>query len=452
MKNTTFIATGLLAISPVLLAQKNTRPNFVFILADDLGYGDLGCFGANDIKTPNIDRIAAEGIRFTEFYSASPVSSPSRAALLTGRYPQRMGINSVFFPESFTGMNPSEITIAELLKEQGYSTGIIGKWHLGHHHQFLPLQQGFNEYYGIPYSNDMSGVVYMNGNEVDSFAVNQKYITRTYTEKSVDFINRHKNKPFFLYIAHSMPHVPIYASENFTGTSGRGIYGDVIQELDWSVGQVMDALEKAGILENTVVFFTSDNGPWLVMRHLGGSAGPLREGKQTTFEGGMRVPAAAMWKNGIKPGTTCNELVLMMDIFPTFSHLAGTSLPVDRPIDGKDISILFDGKTTLPGREYLYIRYNEPHCYRYGNWKLTLPSEPVKATPGTKGVDAHPLLLHDLKADPGEKNNLAETFPDIVNKLKIKLDSAYKAMGTLPPSLIQRMPADHSHYEQLKRQ
>jgi len=257
----------------------SSTPNIVFIFTDDLGYGDIGCFGATDIKTPHIDRIANEGIKFTSFLSASPVCSPSRAGLLTGRMPQRMGINAVFFPESFTGMDPGEITFAEILKEKGYRTAAVGKWHLGHMERFLPLNQGFDQYFGIPYSNDMESVVYLRDNEVESFEVDQTYTTQKYTEEALTFIDKASASPFLLYLAHNQPHVPIYASPDFRGKSERGLYGDVIQEIDWSVGQVLAKLEEKGILENTMIVFSSDNGPWLVMEDHGGSAGPLREGK-----------------------------------------------------------------------------------------------------------------------------------------------------------------------------
>jgi arylsulfatase A-like enzyme len=301
--------------------QQETLPNIVFVYCDDLGYGDLACFGNQVNRTPNIDRLAEEGMKFTEFYSASPVCSPSRAALMTGRIPQRMGINGVFFPRSYTGMPVEEITIAELLREQGYATGVVGKWHLGHRREYLPLQRGFDEYFGIPYSNDMLSVVYLEGNEVVDFHVDQHYTTRTYTEKAVDFIDRHAEGPFFLYLAHSMPHVPLYVSPEFQDRSGHGIYTDVIEEIDWSVGQVLTKLGEHGILDQTLVVFSSDNGPWLVMRELGGSAGNLREGKQFTFEGGQRVPALAMWHGVIPEGSVYDDMALMMDWFPTFAEM-----------------------------------------------------------------------------------------------------------------------------------
>jgi arylsulfatase A-like enzyme len=292
-------------------ATEISKPNIVMIYCDDLGYGDLGCFGNSVIRTPNIDRLASEGMKFTEFYSASPVCSPSRAALLTGRIPQRMGINSVFFPKSYTRMPVEEITIADLLKEQGYATGIVGKWHLGHRHEFLPLQRGFDEYFGIPYSNDMNSVVYFEGNKVVDFDVDQHFITRTYTEKACDFIDRHAGSPFYLYLAHSMPLVPIYASPEFEGRSGEGLYTDVIEEIDWRVGEVLKTLEERGILENTLLVFSSDNGPWLCMMEMSGSAGLLREGKQYTFEGGQRVPTLALWPDVIPAGSEYTDMALM---------------------------------------------------------------------------------------------------------------------------------------------
>src|SRR4030042_1406964 len=349
------------------------RPNFVIIYCDDLGYGDIGSFGATEIKTPNIDKMAAEGIKFTEFYSASPVCSPSRAALLTGRIPQRMGINGVFFPVSYTGMPLEEITIADILKKEGYATGIIGKWHLGHMEKFLPLQRGFDEYFGIPYSNDMESVVYLRGNEVVDFNVDQRYITKTYTEDAIKFIENHKNEPFLLYLAHNMPHVPIYASEDFLGTSERGLYGDVIQEIDWSVGQVIKKLEYNHLLNNTLIIFTSDNGPWLVMEDHGGSAGLLREGKQFTFEGGQRVPTLAMWPTKIKGGQVYDDLAVMMDWVPTIARIAGADIPNDRSYDGTDISQVLFGTGTRKGPGFLYFDLDELQGYREGDWTIKLP-------------------------------------------------------------------------------
>jgi arylsulfatase A len=425
------------------------KPNVVIIYCDDLGYGDVGCFGAEDILTPNIDRMAAEGIKFTEFYSASPVCSPSRAALLTGRMPQRMGINNVFFPESYTGMPLDEITIADLLKEQGYATGIVGKWHLGHMEKFLPLQRGFDEYFGIPYSNDMESVVYLRGNEVVNFHVDQSLTTKTYTGEAVTFIRNHKEESFFLYLAHNMPHVPIYASEDFLGTSERGLYGDVIQEIDWSVGEVIATLENLQLLENTLVIFSSDNGPWLVMEDHGGSAGILREGKQYTFEGGQRVPALAMWPAKIPAGQVYDDMAVMMDWFPTIAKITGASVPDDRPYDGMDISGVLFGSAERDGPGFLYFDLAELQCYREGDWKVKLPFKGYNGSRGKKAVAPHGMYLFNLKEDPGETSNLAETIPEKLDKMLHKMDSARDAMGDLPSSLVIGTGSDNSHYEYL---
>ncbi|MCR9015431.1 sulfatase [Aquiflexum gelatinilyticum] len=433
-------------------AEKKSQsplPNIVFIFADDLGYGDLGCFGATDIATPNIDRIAAEGIKFTSFLSASPVCSPSRAGLLTGRMPQRMGINSVFFPESFTGMDPEEITIAEILKDKGYRTSVVGKWHLGHMEKFLPLNQGFDEYFGIPYSNDMESVVYLRGNDVVDFKVDQQYTTKTYTEESLKFIDSAVGNPFFLYLAHNMPHVPIYASPDFQGTSNRGLYGDVIQELDWSVGEVLRKLEEKGILENTLIVFSSDNGPWLVMEDHGGSAGPLREGKQFTFEGGVRVPTVAMWKGKIEPGQVYEDLATQMDWFPTFCKLAGAEIPQDREIDGKDLSPVLFENGRREGDTFLYYMLSSQEGYREGDWKIKRPYEGFAGTRGMKKVDAHDTLLFNLKTDPGETTNLLRENPEKTAQMMRAMELAVKQLGPLPDNKVIRTPADNSHYEYL---
>nr|WP_299342853.1 sulfatase [Allomuricauda sp.] len=430
--------------------RKDSFPNIVFIFADDLGYGDLGCFGATDIKTPNIDRLAKEGIKFTDFYSASSVCSPSRAALLTGRYPQRMGINNVFFPESFTGMPQSEITMAELLKEKDYSTGIIGKWHLGHREKFLPLQQGFDYYFGIPYSNDMSSVVYMRGNKVVDYYVDQRETTKTYTREALNFIEKNKNSPFFLYVAHNMPHVPIHASKDFRNKSQRGLYGDVIEELDWSVGSILTKLESFGLLENTLVIFSSDNGPWLVMEEHGGSAGILKEGKQFTFEGGMRVPTVAMWKKRIKPRTVYSGLATQMDWFPTFAHLLGISLPDDRPIDGSDISKVLFQHGKREGDAFLFLDGSRLQGFRKGMWKIKKPYRGTRGSPWQKAVAAHDTLLFDLRKDPGETKNLYLEKKSFTRELFSKMEQAYQQLGPLPESLIVTTGKDNSHFEYLK--
>jgi arylsulfatase A len=431
-------------------AQEETLPNIVFIYCDDLGYGDPGCFGNTVNRTPNIDRLASEGMKFTEFYSASPVCSPSRAALMTGRIPQRMGINGVFFPRSYTGMPVQEITIARLLKERGYTTGVVGKWHLGHRREFLPLQRGFDEYFGIPYSNDMQSVVYLEGNEVVDFHPDQHFTTKTYTEKALDFIDRHAGGPFYLYLAHSMPHVPIYASPEFDGRSGNGLYTDVIEEIDWSVGQVLAGLEEHGIQDNTLVVFSSDNGPWLVMRELGGSAGILREGKQYTFEGGQRVPTLAMWPGVIPAGSVYDDMALMMDWFPTFAEVAGAEVPGDRDYDGESILPVLRGTGTRKGNEFLYYDGAELQCYRHGDWKVKLPFEGFRGNPGKKAVPPHDTLLFNLKSDPGEQQNLYAEMPEQVDSMISWMEACRKSKGTLPPSLVIGDPADNSHYVYLR--
>ena len=423
------------------------KPNIVYIFADDLGYGDLSCYGAKDINTPNIDQIAKQGIKFTEFYSASSVCSPSRAALLTGRYPQRMGINTVFFPESFTGIPDTEITIPEILKEKGYATGIVGKWHLGHHSKYLPLQHGFDEYFGIPYSNDMESVVYMRGNEVESYKVKQQYITKTYTKEAQKFITKNKDNSFFLYIAHSMPHVPLYASEEFIGTSKRGLYGDVVQELDWSVGQILKSLREHGILENTLIVFSSDNGPWLAMKEDGGSAGDLREGKTFTFDGGMKVPTVAMWKNRIPQGIINTEVASQMDWFPTIANITGSSIPKGLVIDGLDISKVLTDKGNRKNSDLLFLDGKQLQGYRSGQWKVKLPYKGFRGNKWKQFVKAHDTLLFNLNTDPGEKNNLFEKYPEKAKEILKEMIEKYQDMGKLPPSLITKTQADQSHFK-----
>ncbi len=431
-------------------SPENQLPNIVFIFTDDLGYGDLGCFGATDILTPNIDRIAAEGIKFTSFLSASPVCSPSRAGLLTGRMPQRMGINQVFFPESFTGMEPEEITFAEILKEKGYQTAIVGKWHLGHREKFLPLNQGFDSYYGIPYSNDMESVVYMKDNEVDSIQIDQRFTTKTYTQKSLEFIDQAAGNPFLLYLAHNMPHVPIYASPSFEGTSQRGLYGDVIQEIDWSVGEILQKLEEKGLMENTLIVFSSDNGPWLVMEDHGGSAGPLREGKQFTFEGGVRVPTVTMWKGKIDPGQVYENLATQMDWFPTFCKLVGAEIPQDRVIDGKDLSAVLFENGFREGNQFLYYMGADQRAYQEDGWKIKRPYKGFQGTPSMRGVPAHDTLLFNLKNDPGETINLAKDNPEKLAQMMRAMDLAVQQLGPLSPSLVVRGPQDNSHFRHLE--
>lgn len=448
------------AIGTLLIGCQHTKkiesdsnlPNIVYIFTDDLGYGDIGCFGAKDIKTPNIDNLASEGIQFNDFYSASPICTPSRAGLLTGRLPLRMGVNLVFFPESFTGMPQEEITIAEMLKEKGYTSGIVGKWHLGHHYQYLPLQQGFDSYFGMPYSNDMASVVYMEGNEVVEFNVDQRYTTKTYTEKAIEFIEKNQENPFFLYLAHNMPHVPIYASEDFLGTSDRGLYGDVVQEIDWSVGEIVKKLEDVNLLDNTLVIFSSDNGPWLVMEDLGGSAGILREGKQFTFEGGVRVPTVAMWRNKIPKGQIFDYAASQLDWFPTIAGITNIKIPDHHILDGVDISNVLFGEGERTDSTILYFDgVNELQCYRNGSWKVKMPYKGFKGAPYMSAVAAHDTLLFNLKDDPGEKNNIYHEFPEKAIQLLKEMNQKYTDLGEIPPHLFIRSGGDYSHFDYLNK-
>lgn len=421
--------------------DQNKTPNFVIIFADDLGYGDLSCYGHPTIQTPHLDRMAAEGARFTQFYSAAPVCTPSRAGLLTGRLPVRSGMCSdrrrVLFPDSSGGLPRSEITIAEALKKKGYATAAVGKWHLGHLPEFLPTEHGFDSYFGIPYSNDMDRVLekkdgeanpdfrkrlfwspksdswnvpLMRDNEVIEQPAEQTTITKRYAEEAVKFISKNKDKPFFLYLAHSMPHVPLFASKDFNGKSRRGLYGDVLAEIDWSVGEVMKALKKEGLAENTLVFFTSDNGPWLTFDDHGGSAGLLRDGKGGTYEGGMREPGIAWWPGTVKRGTVTAELGSTMDLFTTCLSLAGIPTPADRIIDGVDMTPILKG--TGPGKRdtYFYYRGEQLYAARKGAFKAHYITKPSYGPGETEKHD--PPVLYNLEVDPSEKWDVAKEHPE----------------------------------------
>lgn len=445
-KITVTLLVGILATSN-LIAQKSPqkKPNIVLIMADDLGYGDIGTFGAKDIRTPNIDKLAENGLKFTSFYSTSPVCSPSRFGLLTGRYPRRQGIDGVFFPESFNGIPKEELTLAEALKTKGYSTGIVGKWHLGHHREFLPLQNGFDEYFGIPYSNDMQATVYLRGNDVVQYNIDQRYTTKTYTEEAIKFIDKHKKEPFFLYLPHTMPHLPLYASPAFEGKSKRGLYGDVIEELDWSVGQVIESLKKNGLEENTLVIFTSDNGPWTIFDIEGGSAGKLRNGKGTTFEGGQRVPTVFQWPAKIKAGSIYEDLALHLDIFPTILKLADYQAPLDNPIDGEDISPILTSNGKRKGDEFIYYSNGKIEAFRKGDWKIRLAQPASKNYLSGETIPATEAFLFNLKDDVGETKNLYAINPEKVAELLAALDKKAKTIGTNVASLPQRLPADDVH-------
>ena len=424
-------------------------PNIVFIFADDLGYGDLSSYGASDINTPNIDFIGKNGIKFTDFYSVSSVCTPSRAGMLTGRYPQRFGLNGVLFPDSHTGLPSSEYTIAELLRDNGYNTGMVGKWHLGHKYEFLPLQQGFDFFYGIPYSNDMASTVYFAGNDVIDYYPDQSQMTKKLTEEAVKYINRNKENNFYLYLAHPMPHVPIYVSEKFRGSSDRGLYGDVIQELDWSVGEIIKRLEELNILDETLVIFSSDNGPWLTMRDMGGSAGELRNGKMYTFEGGMRVPTLAMMKGLIPEGIESNEIISQLDWMPTFASLTRTEISKEIAIDGDDITEILRGNSFDYERDYLFFDYEKLEAYRRGDWKVKLPYEGWPGSWYKSPIDSHDTLLFNLRKDPGEKNNIFDSNREMAKSLIDLMNVKYKEMGKLPESIVIRSDADESHLKEL---
>jgi arylsulfatase len=428
-----------------------------------MGFGDLSCYGATGYTTPNLDKMAAQGMRFTNFYAAQAVSSASRAALLTGCYSNRVGISGALMPNAEIGINPAEETIAEVLKNRGYATAAVGKWHLGHHKKFLPLQHGFDEYFGLPYSNDMWPVNFdgtrnipvefknklnypelplIKGNDVIkeiSTLDDQSELTTLYTETAVDFINRNKKKPFFLYLAHSMPHIPLAVSSKFKGKSEQGLYGDVIMEIDWSVGQILKALESNGLDENTVVVFTSDNGPWLNFGNHAGSAGALREGKGTSFEGGQRVPCLVKWPGNVPAGSICNKMASTIDILPTFAGICRATLPVNK-IDGVDITGLFMNKPHANPRECFLYYYNKNslEAVRKNNWKLVFP-HPSRSYAGVQpGKDGFPgdysklqtgLELYDLSRDPGEQYNVAAYNPDVIIELQKLADEARKDLG-----------------------
>jgi len=425
-------AAGSLAAKP----PEQGRPNVVVIYMDDMGYSDISCYGRKKWHTPNIDKLASEGVRFTDAYSASPVSSPSRAALLTGRYPARMGIQSVFYPESYTGIPRNELLISELLQASGYRTGIVGKWHLGHRERFLPLQNGFDEYFGIPYSNDMAGQVYLRGNEVEEYHIDQSQMTKKYTREAIDFITRHKDSPFFLYLAHNMMHVPIFCSDEFKGKSGAGLYGDTVLEIDWSVGEVVKTLEEQGILENTLIIFSSDNGPWLQEGPMGGEAFPLREGKTTDYEGGLRIPAIAYWKGQLKPQVQ-KAIISTLDWFPTISNLCKAAIPDTIRLDGYDLTdlLLKDGKRGSD--TYAYFRNNgELTGLRVGSWKIMLPQKEIKGNFWRASTAAHDTLLFSLKEDPSEKTSYFRTYPQKAQEMAAALDAYKQQFGAIPPALV----------------
>ncbi len=400
--------------------------NLVVLFADDLGYGDLACYGHPTIRTPHLDRMAAEGMKFTQFYSAAPVCTPSRAALLTGRLPVRTGMCSdtrrVLFPDSAGGLPATEITIAQALKTKGYATACIGKWHLGHLPEYLPTRRGFDSYFGIPYSNDMNrkqrggaGVPLMRDEKIIEQPVAQETITRRYTEEAIQFITRNKASPFFLYLPYTFPHVPLFASKAFGGKSLRGLYGDVVEEIDWSVGRILDTLRRLGLAKNTLVFFTSDNGPWLTMNLRGGSAGLLRGGKGSTWEGGVREPAIAWWPETIRSGSIAAALASTMDIFGTALALAGIPLPSDRVIDGRNLLPVLLGTGACRRQALVYYRGTKLMAVRTGPWKAHFFTEPGYG--GIRKKHDPPLLFH-LEHDPSERNECGTGHEEVIAEIR----------------------------------
>ena len=437
--------------STALASEPSRPPNVVIVFTDDQGYADVGCFGATTFKTPHLDQMAKEGMRFTNFYVAQAVCGASRAALLTGCYPNRIGLLGAPSHATKTGIHEGETTIAELLKQKEYATAIFGKWHLGHHEQFLPLQHGFDEYFGLPYSNDMwpyhptskafPDLPLIEGNKIFKNAVtpeDQTQLTTWYTERALKFIDKNKDRPFFLYVAHAMPHVPLFVSDKFKGKSEQGLFGDVISEIDWSVGQINAKLKELGLEENTLVIFTSDNGPWLSYGDHAGSAGPLREGKGTAWEGGVREPCIMKWLARIPAGSQCDELAATIDILPTLAEITGAKLP-ERKIDGKSILPLMENKpdAKTPHEAYFYYYGNGLHAVRSGKWKLYFPHQ-YRSLDGPPGRDGLPsqyvqrkcgLELYDLEADIGEQHDLAANEPEIVKRLSHFADQMREDLG-----------------------
>jgi arylsulfatase A len=455
-----FVAVVVLALCVFSApARAVDKPNIVVIFCDDLGYGDLGCFGHPTIKTPNLDRMANEGIKLTQFYSASPVCTPSRAALMTGRLPIRSGMCSdkrrVLFPNSKGGLPASEVTVAEGLSAAGYKTACFGKWHLGHLPQFLPTNNGFDTYFGIPYSNDMDrlqsapkgrasfldpkseywNVPLMKDLKIAERPADQTTITKRYTQATIDFIAKNKDDRFFVYLPHSLPHVPLFRAAEFEGVSRRGLYGDVIQEIDWSVGQVLNTLRDLKLEKNTIVWFTSDNGPWLSFDDHGGSAGLLRSGKGTTWEGGMREPTIAWWPGTIPAGQVSGELGTTMDIYTTNLTLGGAKIPTDRVVDGKDISKMLMGKGKSPRNAVYYYRGTRLMAMRLGQWKAHFISQESYTRNRVATVHEIPEL-YNLEVDPSEKYNVAAKNPEIIESI-IKAAEAHKKTVNAPPSQLE---------------
>ncbi len=449
MKPIPKIILSAACLSPVYsFAQLPT--NFVLIMMDDMGYGDLSLTGATNYKTPNLDKMAHDGMMFTHFYSAQAVSGASRAGLLTGCYPNRIGINGAPGPSATTGINEKEMTIAELLKQKGYKTAIYGKWHLGHLPQFLPTNHGFDEYYGIPYSNDMwpnhptakfPPLPLIEGSETIELNPDQSCFTTDFTNRTINFIEKNRNNPFFIYLAHPMPHVPLFVSDKFKGKSEQGLYGDVMMEIDWSIGEILNKLEELDLDENTLVIVTSDNGPWINYGNHAGSTGGLREGKGTSFEGGQRVPCMMKWTGKIRPGSVTNKLASAIDILPTLAEISNAELPSHK-IDGVSLmTLILQEKNANPRESFLYYyRENDLEAVTDGTYKLIFPHKHRTYEGFLPGKDGLPgkvnenepletMLLFDLRRDPGERYDVLSEYPQIVEKLQKIADSARVDLG-----------------------
>jgi arylsulfatase A-like enzyme len=430
-------------------AADPSRPNVVLIFPDDLGYGDVGCYGAKGYTTPNIDRLAKEGVRFTDFYVPQAICSASRAALLTGRYPNRVGILGALGPGAKNGIKPEELTLGELFKSRGYATAIYGKWHLGDHDPHLPTDNGFDDYFGLPYSNDMwpnhptnktfPPLPLFDGKKVVQTQPDQGMLTTWYTQRAVAFVDKNKDRPFFLYVPHSMPHVPLHVSDKFAGKTQRGLFGDVIEEIDWSVGQILDALKRNNLEDNTLVIFTADNGPWLSYGDHAGSSGGFREGKATTFEGGVREPAIFRWPGHVPAGRVVREPAMTIDVLPTMAKLIGADLPEKIVLDGKDIWPLVTAQSGAKSpHDALYFFWNrELQAVRSGRWKLHLPhtypsmteKKGASGLPGDYRTEKIELSLYDLETDPAESKNVAAEHPDVVERLTTLADAARQEFG-----------------------
>jgi arylsulfatase len=420
------------------VAQSTDKPNIVILFTDDQGYGDVGVYGSTTLKTPHLDTMAHEGMMFTNFYVAASNCTPSRASLLTGLYPQRVGLENVVDDLSKHGLSNAEFTIADYLKQNGYATGLFGKWHLGHHPQFMPNQHGFTEFYGIPYSADMwpfhpkpshnyPAIPFYENETVIDYNVDTDQLTRLFTERAVDFINRKKEEPFFLYVPYSQPHVPLGASEKFRGKSGAGLYGDAIMEIDWSVGEIRKALEANGIAENTLILFTSDNGPWLNYGNHAGSSGGLREGKSTVFGGGQKVPFIACMPKTIPAKTVEHRMTTALDFLPTILDITKTSMPKMNPVDGQNIWPILTQTGNIESKPFFFVKGKEVQAVREGKWKLHIPHRyRIVVKPGNDGLPGIQdntggtigLSLFNIEKDPAESKNLAASNPKIVKRLQ----------------------------------